>query len=170
MVDASVGIVRPRIVLICHEGDRMDAEGLAAWLASRFELVGMVKLHEKPGRLITKARREIRRVGLLRFLDVLAYRLYYRLRLARRDSAWLETELARLRSRYPADISAVPTLVTSDPNSELAQGFLSRLRPDMVIARCKFILRPEVFSIARHGTYVLHPGICPEYRNAHGCF
>src|SRR5678809_621983 len=22
----------------------------------------------------------------------------------------------------------------------------------------------------RVGTFVLHPGICPEYRNAHGCF
>jgi methionyl-tRNA formyltransferase len=27
-----------------------------------------------------------------------------------------------------------------------------------------------VFSVPRAGTVVLHPGICPEYRNAHGCF
>jgi len=27
-----------------------------------------------------------------------------------------------------------------------------------------------VFELARFGTYALHPGICPEYRNAHGCF
>src|SRR5207247_2584388 len=27
-----------------------------------------------------------------------------------------------------------------------------------------------IFELARRGTFVLHPGICPEYRNAHGCF
>jgi methionyl-tRNA formyltransferase len=42
--------------------------------------------------------------------------------------------------------------------------------PDVTIARCKVILRRETFGIARAGTFVLHPGICPEYRNAHGCF
>jgi methionyl-tRNA formyltransferase len=39
-----------------------------------------------------------------------------------------------------------------------------------MIARCKFILRPEIFKIPIGGTFALHPGICPEYRNAHGCF
>ena len=27
-----------------------------------------------------------------------------------------------------------------------------------------------MFELARFGSYALHPGICPEYRNAHGCF
>ena len=34
-------------------------------------------------------------------------------------------------------------------------------------------VHPEVrsiFNLARKGTFALHPGICPEYRNAHGCF
>jgi methionyl-tRNA formyltransferase len=39
-----------------------------------------------------------------------------------------------------------------------------------VVARCKVLLKEGVFSIPRAGTFVLHPGICPEYRNAHGCF
>jgi len=39
-----------------------------------------------------------------------------------------------------------------------------------VIARCKTLLKEQVFAIPRLGTYVMHPGICPEYRNAHGCF
>jgi methionyl-tRNA formyltransferase len=32
------------------------------------------------------------------------------------------------------------------------------------------MLNERIFSIPRLGTYVMHPGICPEYRNAHGCF
>jgi methionyl-tRNA formyltransferase len=39
-----------------------------------------------------------------------------------------------------------------------------------VLARCKFLLKPEVYEIPRRGTAVLHPGITPQYRNAHGCF
>jgi methionyl-tRNA formyltransferase len=32
------------------------------------------------------------------------------------------------------------------------------------------ILKRTIFEAPRLGTFVLHPGICPEYRNAHGCF
>jgi len=40
----------------------------------------------------------------------------------------------------------------------------------VTIARCKVLLDKEIYEIPRTGTFVLHPGICPEYRNAHGCF
>jgi methionyl-tRNA formyltransferase len=40
----------------------------------------------------------------------------------------------------------------------------------LTIARCKVLLDKEIYEIPRAGTFVLHPGICPEYRNAHGCF
>ena len=40
----------------------------------------------------------------------------------------------------------------------------------MVIARCKTLIKKEIFEIPHDGTFVLHPGMCPEYRNAHGCF
>jgi methionyl-tRNA formyltransferase len=64
----------------------------------------------------------------------------------------------------------VPRLVVSRPNSDEARDFLAALRPDLAIARCKVILKRDIFEIPRVGTFVLHPGICPEYRNAHGCF
>ena len=76
----------------------------------------------------------------------------------------------RLRDRYPADLAAVPRIVVSSPNSEESRAFLRALRPDVAIARCKVILKREIFEIPRVGTFVMHPGICPEYRNAHGCF
>ena len=33
-----------------------------------------------------------------------------------------------------------------------------------------FIPREKIFSIPSHGTFIMHPGICPKYRNSHGCF
>jgi len=156
--------------LICHEQDRLDTEGLASWLASSLRLAGLIIIRDPRSRQWRAARREIRRVGWLRFLDVVAFRLYAQLRLARGEREWKETEIARLRWRYPADLTVVPRIIVSSPNSDEARAFLDALRPDLAIARCKIILKQAVFSIPRVGTFVLHPGICPEYRNAHGCF
>lgn len=160
----------PRVVLICHANDRIDSEGLAAWLALSFNLAGLVMLRDRTESTLQRIRREYKRVGLLRFLDVMLFRLYYRLRHARADAARLEEELIAVKSRYPADIGSVPYLNTVDPNSPEVRSFLRQLQPDIAVARCKFMLRPEVFNTPRFGTFVLHPGICPEYRNAHGCF
>ncbi len=164
------GQIQPRVVLICHDTDRIDSEGLATWLAASLDLVGIVALREGRGRKMRSARREIRRVGVLRFLDMLAFRIYYRLVLARADRTWMAHTVARLRERYPADLARVPRLVVSSPNTDAVRRFVADLRPDLMIARCKFILEPDIFTLPGHGTFVLHPGICPEYRNAHGCF
>ena len=75
-----------------------------------------------------------------------------------------------LRRRYPADLDAIPHVIVTSPNSDEAKTFLAQLQPDVVVARCKVILKPDVLELPRVGTFVLHPGICPEYRNAHGCF
>ena len=160
----------PTVVLICHEQDRLDTEGLASWLASTMRLAGLIIIRDPRNRIWRAARREIRRVGWLRFVDVIAFRVFARFRLARRDAAWKESELERLRQRFPARLESVPRIVVSSPNSDESRTFIERLRPDIAIARCKVILKRAIFEIPRVGTFVLHPGICPEYRNAHGCF
>ena len=133
-------------------------------------MAGLIIIRDPHSRLWRASKREIRRVGWLRFLDVVAYRAFAKLRLARRDQAWKAAEIARLRRRYPADVTQVPRIVVTSPNSNEAREFLEQLRPDLAIARCKIILKQSIFGVPRVGTFVLHPGICPEYRNAHGCF
>jgi hypothetical protein len=133
-------------------------------------LAGLIIIRDGRGRLVRASRREIRRVGLLRFLDVMAFRAYARLRLARRDADWAARTIQEFRTRYPVDLDSIPGIVVSSPNSDQARDFLTRIAPDLVIARCKVILKPAILEVPRAGTFVLHPGICPEYRNAHGCF
>jgi methionyl-tRNA formyltransferase len=169
-ITAADGSSPPTAVLICHENDRLDREGLASWLASSTNLIGLLVIRDRAARLWRAARREIRRVGWLRFADVVAFRAYSRVRLASRDIAWKDRELARLRQRYPAALERIPRLIVASPNSEASHAFLARLRPDLIIARSKRILKPSIFRLARAGAFALHPGICPEYRNAHGCF
>jgi hypothetical protein len=160
----------PSVVLICHQQDRLDSIGLASWLAATMRLVGIVEISGDRSRLARAATRELKRSGPLGFLDVLAMRAYSALWLAPADTAWAEEEIRRLRDRYPVNLDAIPRRVVSNPNNEHARSFVARWMPDLIIARCKFILKQDVFRLARHGAYALHPGICPEYRNAHGCF
>ena len=143
---------------------------MASWLAATMRLAGIVLIAGDSARQWRVARREISRRGILAFIDALAFRVYSRLRLARAASAWSSAELERLRARYPVALDDVPAITVTDPNDPRAREFISRLAPDLIVARCKFILKPDVFELARHGAYAFHPGICPEYRNAHGCF
>jgi hypothetical protein len=159
---------RPRAVLFCHAESRLNREAVARWLASFTELAGVVLIEETHTHLRQRVAREVKRVGVLRFLDVLVCRLYYRAFVAAADTAWLDRRLQELP--YPPLPPSVEFLSTADPNSEEVESFLRRLEPDLAIARCKRILRERIFSIPRCGTFVLHPGVCPEYRNAHGAF
>jgi methionyl-tRNA formyltransferase len=107
---------------------------------------------------------------VLRFLDVLAFRLYYRLVHAKADGDFELHAVRSMRDRFGDPDPTPAVLRTSSVNSRECIDFLQRLGPDIAVARCKTLLKPAVFSIPTAGTYVFHPGICPEYRNAHGCF
>ena len=133
-------------------------------------LAGIVLIAGDTARKWRVARREIARRGLVSVLDAAAFRVYARLRLSKGDAAWSDAEVARLRERYPASLEGIPTVTVTNPNDARARDFIAALAPNLIVARCKFILAPDVFELARFGTYALHPGICPEYRNAHGCF
>lgn len=117
-----------------------------------------------------RIRYEVRRIGFLRLFDVLAFRIYYKLLLAREDHQWERRTLEELRRTYPCLPDDLPVLVVNNINNTVAEQFLRDLAPEIVIARCKQLLEERVFSIPTHGTFVMHPGVCPEYRNAHGCF
>jgi methionyl-tRNA formyltransferase len=158
-----------RTLLICHDTAPLDREGLTRWLGSFSTLAGTLVVREPRRRLTKRIRRELARVGVFRFLDVLAFRLFYRVACLAADRRWEQRELDRLLRSFPRRPDA-SELVVSSPNSAEAEAFIRERRPDLVLARCKTLLQEQIFTIAPLGTYVLHPGICPDYRNAHGCF
>ena len=139
-------------------------------MASFSELAGIIVLEERSDRKKRRIRRELERVGPFRFMDVLAFRLYYKLVLSGKDHAWEQEQIAAMKERYGHLSPDVPILRTHSPNSKDARLFISEAAPDIVLARCKTLLAKRIFTIPKHGTFVMHPGICPEYRNSHGCF
>lgn len=158
-----------RTLLICHADSDLDREGLARWLASFSELVGLVVIEER-GQMRARLRHELKRVGWLRLVDVAAFRLFQWIFLANADAVLERLDVQRLLDNYAPLDQGLSKLTVATPNSAEAREFIASLAPDLVIARCKFILRESVFNIPRCGTFVMHPGICPEYRNSHGCF
>lgn len=159
-----------KTLLICHDGAPLDQVVLARWLSSFSDLVGIVVIQEPPSRTWRRVRREIKRIGLLRFMDALAFRVYYRIFLAPRDRNW-ERHVVQEKSAAYADIpSGTVIFKTPSPNTSETEAFIREAKPDIVLARCKVLLKERIYSIPARGTFVMHPGICPEYRNAHGCF
>jgi hypothetical protein len=162
--------VLPRVVLVCHHDAPLHYEGLARWIADWSALGGVVVIRERGSVVRRRLRREWKRVGFLRLLDVLAFRVYYRLRHVAADAAWIAERMKDLRDRFPEIPKETPFIEVASPGSRESQAFIEASKPDLVIALCKNILPERVFAIPRFGTFVFHPGICPEYRNAHGCF
>src|SRR2546427_11188633 len=106
-----------KTLLVCHHDAPLHRLGMARWLGSFSDLSGIVEIHESRDRLWRRVRREIGRVGTLRFLDVLAFRTYERLRLAAADRAWEPRGVARLCAASPPSPPAGPIPGTSAPNS-----------------------------------------------------
>jgi folate-dependent phosphoribosylglycinamide formyltransferase PurN len=157
-------------VLICHHDEPLNRHGMARWLASWSDLAAVIVIREPATRMRQRVRRELSRVGPLRFLDVLAFRLYHRLVLSARDALAERALLERIEAAYPPIPASTRIVETDSPNSPAIEALLHELRPTLMIARCKTILREKIFSAPSQGTFVMHPGVCPEYRNAHGCF
>lgn len=62
-------------MLMVHEGALLNQQALPRWLASFSSVTGVVVLREKPGSFRARVRREVRRVGWFRFVDVTLFRI-----------------------------------------------------------------------------------------------
>lgn len=160
-----------KTVLICHLEDDLSVEGMSRWLGSFSDLVGIILIREQTGRKKQRIRAEIRRSGYLRFIfDILPFRIYQKFFLARAEREWCSAMLEHLAREFPEVQDTCERLVCASPNDNEVQEFLQRIEPDLMFARSKTLIDRRIFSIPRNGTLIAHPGICPAYRNAHGCF
>lgn len=157
-----------RTVLICSKDSIFNRQVLPAFLSSFTDLAGIVVIGDSRKASWRRLKFEWRR-SRWRLLDVFAFRIFYRLRLAAKDRAWIRRRADAELSRLPRPASA-PVYETANPNSPATRAFLEGIDADLALAACKTMLRPEIFNVPRNGTFVVHPGICPEYRNSHGCF
>lgn len=160
---------RHRVALICHHDALLGEKLLSRWIAHFAEVAGVVVVQEDRSNLQQRLRKEYRRSGIVGLVDVLAFRIYYKLFRSRIDAASLSKEIDASFRRYEECV-AYPRLVVADPNQPGVAEFLSSVRPEICVVFCKQLLVKSIYSVPSKGMFVLHPGKCPEYRNSHGCF
>lgn len=149
----------------------LSYHGIATWLNAFSELAGIVVIEEKKNKKIDRVKKEMKRSGLSGLIDVFLFRFYYKFTRQNNDRLIEKSILDQVKKKYgELDLGGVDQITVTTPNARASQDFIQGKQPDFVIARCKFLLKERVFSIPKFGTFVFHPGICPEYRNAHGCF
>lgn len=58
-----------------------------------------------------------------------------------------------------------------DINDQESEGFIKKCNPDIIVsAYFSQILKPNIFSIPKHGTFNIHPGFLPFYRGVMSYF
>ncbi len=150
---------------------------LVNWLAARVELAGVVWVQatawqETWGGRWRFARERVRRYGIVKVCDEALFFLYYHAFLEQRDSAELRAWVHQPGRR---DLVLDPwqgeALSAEDVNSREVRDFLRRCRPDVTFAMyINNYFKKAARTAARHGTFLWHEGITPEYKGLYSPF
>jgi hypothetical protein len=159
-----------KTILMCHESDFFDKEIVARWLASFSDLAGIVLINEHADFKKKRYKYEFKRSGLFGFIDIVLFKIFHRLFLKKNEEQQKSDIIKKCLEQFPSLSKNIPIFITTNPKNSETESFISNIAPDIMIVRAKMILTPSIFELPKIGTFVLHPGICPQYRNAHGCF
>ena len=154
--------------------NRFD-EALVHWLARRTELAGVVWTaswrQSRAGRRAF-VRRRLRRRGVLRTLDEALFHVYFHRRVMAAEQERLEAAvLAPYRALHGELRWTGDAIHAADVNAPDVVAFLERLRPDVAFAVCvNHYFGDTVRTIPRHGTFLWHEGVTPEYKGLYAPF
>lgn len=112
----------------------------------------------------------VRRLGLLKVLDEILFRVYWLSCNGLRDHILTRNLMKKLESDLPKDYKRPQSYRIHDINSREAETLLKNLAPDVCLLTIHPILEERIFSIPKLGMLVFHPGITPEYRGPHSAF
>ena len=139
--------------------------------ASRYPFAGFVVIRRtRPwwGKYLWK---RAKRIGVIKVLDEVIYRLFYIVVHGRRDHQILKDFLEQQKRLLPAAYQRPPVYRVDDINSDLAVQLLrDELKPDACVLMVNVILKDRIFSIPPLGMLIFHPGLTPEYRGPHSAF
>jgi len=99
-----------------------------------------------------------------------SFRVYWLLFKSASDYAKIGRLMESLKHDLPSDYKRPPVYRVNDINSSESEAVLRALAPDVCVLTVHPILKERIFSIARCGMLVFHPGLTPEYRGPHPAF
>jgi hypothetical protein len=152
-------------------------EVILDWLAQRTDVTGVIWVPASAwkatlGGRVQFARRRLRQRGALKTVDEALFYWYYHTRCQRREAEALAVDVIdpywRTTGKRSLNANAI---VTEDVNAPETLRFLDSCQPDAVLAMCiHALIRPEFRRIPKHGVFILHEGIAPEYRGLYSAF
>ena len=132
------------------------------------ELISCLFLEEGRGNFsarLNRIRRRMKRYGVLRALDELAFHVYDRIFHKKHTRTFFKQapEFFLKWSKLTC-----PCYDVDNIHSKKWIDYIEEQKPDILFSVCcTVIFRPKLFNIPRLGTYVLHEGLTPEYKGLH---
>jgi folate-dependent phosphoribosylglycinamide formyltransferase PurN len=151
---------------------------LAHWLEQRTDLAGCVWIPSTTQWLTTRKgrmdflRQRLKKRGLLRTLDEALFFLYYHATERNNSNTRAASQLVKdyWRNNELAN-GWGPFLPTRKINDEKVIKYVERLKPDIIISHCIHqFFGKRLRNAAKHGVFLLHIGILPEYRGLYSPF
>lgn len=159
---------KPTVVLLRHQNSTFDREVIGRRLQSDSNLIAEIVIKPDRRRQFNTLKHQYKRSGVTGLIDALALRIYHRYSQAPKTNRKIDKLIQNnVEGFLPID---VPSYTVSSPNNSETKQILAELDPDVMLARTKVLLKQNVYEMPTYGTLVIHPGLCPEYRNQHGCF
>lgn len=157
-----------KTIIILHNDSLFDKEILTRWLNSFSDLVGIIVINESKDIVKRRIKFEIKRSGIFGFFDILLFRIFYKLKYSKLDNDFLNNIINEYKTKF--ELPKIDFINTNSINDEKVKDFIESKKVDIVLARCKQLIKKDIYNLPKKGTYVLHPGITPKYRNAYGLF
>ena len=148
---------------------------LVHWLSQRVELAGVVWIpswQETVAWRLQFAQERLRRYGPLKTLDEMVFFAYFNTFLKNKGQT---AALKLIYEPYWA-VHGLPTwrgdsITSRDVNAAEVVAFLRERHPDVAFAMCTYSrFEKAIRSIPRHGIFVWHEGITPEYLGLYSPF
>lgn len=118
-----------------------------------------------PKAMRKKIMRRIKKFGLIKVVDQLAFHFFDRRFLRKNELAFWKT-----RPGYCDNSIGVSCPVYNVDSINDAQWveLCRKLQPDIILATCSHvILKPALYNIPPLGTFIIHEGLTPEYKGLH---
>lgn len=150
---------------------------LAHWLSERTDLVGCIWIegsatwkNSRDGRQ-QFLRTRIAKRGLLKALDEAAFHLYFHATVKRSRNRKASNQLIDEYWRKVGFHSWGPSIHTVRINDPEVLWYLDKLKPDVIFSHCIHqYFTKKIRQSARHGVFLWHIGITPEYKGLYSPF
>jgi len=161
-------------------GSRNEFDELIVdWLSENTELAGVVWSDSAAWRKTWKGRfdygfKRAKKYGYFKVLNELLLFFYVKKKVAVKDLGFLKREIIRPywknKGRKFDDLK-FKEISSENVNKKEVIDFLNEVKPDIIFAMCvNDYFGKKIRSIARHGVYLWHEGLTPEYKGLYSPF